>query len=224
MPDMPDLQTIPPKKSTQRHIEIIAVVIIALATISSAWCVYEAAIWSGKQTFTLNEASALRAESVRVTTMANTHALYDMNLFQAWLEASSQNQTIKAEFYRSRFTKDFQPAFNAWIASVGPDTPVPADTPFDRPEYQLSESRAINQYMNDSEAAIDRARGYNQISDNYVLNTVLFALVLFLAGISTRWKSKEIEKGLLVLAIVIFIMAFGMMLTQPVSFTYQLNV
>ena len=209
-------------KLLKKRIEVVAVVLIALATISSAWCVYEAARWSGHQAFELSSASALRAESVRTTTIANTHAIYDTNLFLAWLDASSSNQTIKAEYIKSRFSKDFQPAFNAWVASAGPDNPIPPGTPLDLPEYQLTESQNIIKYVNDSEAAVLRARDYNQNSDNYVLNTVFFALVLFLAGISTRWESLTVQKALLALATAIYLVAFGILLTQPVSFAFIL--
>jgi hypothetical protein len=101
--------------------------------------------------------------------MANTHAIYDTNLFLAWLDAAISNQTLKADFIKSRFNKDFQPAFNAWVAQAGPDNPVPPGTPRDMPEYQVTESQNIIKFVNDSEAAVQRARSDNQTSDDYVL-------------------------------------------------------
>lgn len=208
------------EEALKRRIEIIAVVLIALSTVFSSWCVYESARWSGHQSFELSRANGLRSESVRATDIATSSAIYDSELFIAWVNAVATNQTKEAAFLRSRFRPEFQPAFDAWLASATPDNPIPPGTPFARPEYETIRNPAAVSLRDQAEVAVAAAQDYSQTSDDYVLNTVLFALVLFLEGISTRWKSVRIQVGMLGLASVIFLAGIWLMVRLPVSFAY----
>jgi len=49
----------------------------------------------------------------------------------------------------------------------------PQGTPFDLPEYQARNKQEIIQVLNDAETAVQTAKDYNQISDNYLLSTIL---------------------------------------------------
>jgi hypothetical protein len=203
----------------KKRIEVAAVILIALATIASAWSVYQSARWSGHQTFELSRVNALRAESTRATTIANTKALYEMDLFLVWLDATRLNQTLKAEFLKSKFSDDFLLAFNTWIEMSRLDNISPPGTPFDLPEYQAREKQEINRTLTDAENAVQTAKDYNQISDNYVLSTVLYSLVLFCSGMSTRWESLKVQKGMVTFAGIIFFIALAFVLTLPISFS-----
>ena len=51
-----------------------------------------------------------------------------------------------------------------------------------------------------------------------MLAAVLYATVLFFAGISTKFVSRRLKAGGLAMAGLIFVLAFAWMLTMPVSF------
>ena len=48
--------------------EFIATIILAVATLATAWSGYQAARWGGEQSFLYSRAGALRTESTRAST------------------------------------------------------------------------------------------------------------------------------------------------------------
>ena len=60
-----------PEKSIPK-IDIIFAALLLVATLSTAFCVYQATRWNGIQAVDFGDASKYRTESVRVSTEANT--------------------------------------------------------------------------------------------------------------------------------------------------------
>jgi hypothetical protein len=54
-----------------RRVELIAAIMLSIATIVTAWSAYQATRWSGDQAENYTQASATRTESVRASTEAN---------------------------------------------------------------------------------------------------------------------------------------------------------
>lgn len=67
-----------------------------------------------------------------------------------------------------------------------------------------------------AEAAAKEAVDANQTGDNYVLTTVLFASVLFFAGISTKFQRRRIKVALVALGLVAFVAGASILFTFPV--------
>ena len=63
----------------------------------------------------------------------------------------------------------------------------------------------------------ETARKAIEHADNYVLLTVLFASVLFFAGISSKFKSPHTRIGLLMMGWILFIGSLMVLLFQPVK-------
>lgn len=61
------------------------------------------------------------------------------------------------------------------------------------------------------------ARAANQRGDNYVLATVLFASVLFFAGISSKFDRNRERTALLVMGAVLLLVGIGVLATFPVE-------
>jgi hypothetical protein len=206
----------PSPRHAARAIDIIAVVILSIATVSSAWCAYEATRWSGVQAVNYSQASALRTESTRESNRANTLTAIDVQLFSDWVAAVSQKDTRRADFLRTRFREEFRPAFDAWLGSV-PKGTIPPGSPFSLPEYSLAAQRESNRLVVDAEAHFATANDANQIGDNFVLTTVLFATVLFFAGIASHFESVGIKRTMLVLGILMWATAVAIMFSLPQS-------
>ncbi len=65
----------------ERVIEVLAAVILSLATVASAWSAYQATRWSGVQSIRFGEANALRSESVRASNLAGQQTTVDVTVF-----------------------------------------------------------------------------------------------------------------------------------------------
>ena len=92
-----------------------------------------------------------------------------------------------------RFREEFRPAMDAWVATrprMNPDAPL---TPFVMPEYQVEAREEADRLEAEAEGWSATARRNIQRATNYVLCVVLFAAVLFFAGMSTKLQSPRLR-------------------------------
>jgi hypothetical protein len=198
-------------------IELVFAILLLISTISSAFCVYQATRWSGTQSILFVESSKMRTESIRAHNEATAQRIVDITIFLNWIDARSQDDPVRADFLESRFTARFIPAFAAWVAQVEgrPAGSIPPGTPFQLPEYRLDAQELSDRLEENATAAFNQGKEANQISDNYILNTVLFTLVLFLCGVGQRWENPHIKRLILLMAIIFFIIAMALFLSLP---------
>ncbi len=199
------------------RVELVATVLLALATVATAWSGYQATRWNGEQAKAGARANATRIESTKAAALANTQTEIDVATFTSWVDAYAQKQTILAKFYFERFRKEFKPAVNAWIATRPLKNPNAPLTPFAMPQYQL-EARAEAERL-DAQAEVFAAEVRRDIqrSSNYVLGVVLFASALFFAGISTKLKTPELRLAMLSIGCLVFLCTVLWIATSPVS-------
>ena len=193
-----------------------AAIILSLATLASAWCGYQASAWNSTYSHEAREANGARFEAARQSGISDRQIISDLLIYSTWLEAEVTENTSLATEIETRFQPHFVPAFEAWSKLPVPDgAHVPNGTPFDRPEYQLPTSAAAelaNQRAEEALAAADRA---SEASSRYVLNTVLFASVLFLAGIASKLRHPRISHAVIAVAGVMLVWALWLLVTSP---------
>lgn len=199
-----------PKKGTPR-LDIIFAILLLIATLSTAFCVYQATRWNGVQAVDFGESTKFRTESVRATTAANSQVIIDVQLFTGWVDAMSNGDQRAAEFLEERFREEFRPAFEAWIAKSNATNPIPPGTPFDLPEYSPAKYKESALLEEQAAASFNAGKDANTNGDLYISNTVLFAIVLFFCGVYSRWESMKIRQGILVLTLVVFSVALYLM-------------
>ena len=199
-----------------RWVELVAAIVLALATIASAWSAYQATRWGGVQAEAFAEAAAARAESVRASDLADAELTIDVEYFAVWLDGASQgNETLTSALEKS-FRPEFAAAFDAWQATDPLSNPDAPSTPFEMDEYQVAASREAEELRVEAEAASAVAMEANQTGDNYVLTTVLFASVLFFAGISTKFRGRWIKLSLVGLGLAAFVSGTSILLSYPI--------
>lgn len=212
--DPPAPKPLPARRHPARTVDILAVIILSIATVSSAWCAYQSTRWSGVQADNYGKASAARTESTRMSNRANSETIVDVQIFTAWVAAVSEKDTPRADFLEARFRPEFTPAFDAWINSV-PKGTIPPGTPFSLPEYTLAAQVESDRLVKDAEEHYAVASRANQTGDNFVLTTVLFATVLFFAGIASNFESVGIKRTMIILAVIVWLTALLIMLSLP---------
>ena len=199
------------------RIELFATLLLAIATVATAWSGYQSTRWNGEQAKAAARANALRIESAKTAGLANAQTQVDVATFTQWVNAYAQDQTMLADFYLERFRAEFKPAVDAWIATRplrNPDAPA---TPFAMPEYQVA-ARAESERL-DAEAELSAAQSRRNIqrASNYVLGVVLFASALFFAGMSTKLTSPRLRVVMLAIGGVVFVGTALWIATSPVS-------
>ena len=199
------------------RLEIVATVLLSLATVATAWSGYQASRWNGEQAKAFSRASTLRDASNKADALANAQTQIDVATFTQWVNAYAQDQTELADFYFARFRPEFKPAVDAWVATRprrNPDAPL---TPFAMPEYELASRTEAERLQAEAEAQSASARTNVQRATNYVLCVVLFAAVLFFAGISTKLRTPGLRRFLLGFGVVLFLGTVVWLATFPVS-------
>ncbi len=201
----------------ERIVEIISAILLALATLGSAWSAYQATRWSGVQATSFSEASASRAESTRASTAAGQLITIDVTLFANWAAARATDNDALAEFWEERFRTEFKPAFRAWLASEPLTNPDATGTPFEQEQYEVAQIDEAEELQQAADQRAADARAANQRGDNYILTTVLFASVLFFAGMSTKFTSNRLRLGALGLGGLLILTGVLVLALQPVS-------
>ena len=196
----------------------MAAALLALATVATAWSGYQASRWNGEQAKAFSRAGALRIESTKAADLANAQTQVDIATFTSWADAYAGGNTMLSDFYYARFRPEFRPAMDAWVATrplVTPDAPL---TPFVMPEYQLAARAEADELAAQAEVSSAAARLNIQRATNYVLCVVLFAAVLFFAGMSSKFDSQRARRIVLGIGLVLFVGATLWLVTLPVSF------
>jgi hypothetical protein len=200
-----------------RWTEIVSAILLGLVTIATAWSGYQSARWGGVQSTKYSEASALRVESTRASTQAGQQTQIDVALFSNWLNAyADENQPLE-EFYRERFRAEFMPAFEAWVASEPAQNPEAPPSPFALPEYQLAATQQSQDLERQASETFEEGKAANQQSDDYILNAVILASVLFLAGIAPRFDWLPIRLAVIFVALIFLGLGLYNIITYPIS-------
>jgi len=204
-------------KRKDERLALLATVLLACATLGTAWSSYQASRWHGEQALAQSSATSTRLESTRASGVANREVQVDVAVFIQWVDARAADETELANFYKDRFSERLRPAFRAWIAGDPFDDPTAPPDPFTLPQYKVAALDKAGDLEQQASAASDDAREYIQRADNYVLAVVLFAASLFLGGLSLRLRTDAARTAILGCGYFLFVGAAIWVATSPVS-------
>ncbi|TET39350.1 MAG: hypothetical protein E3J69_00580 [Anaerolineales bacterium] len=197
--------------------EILSATLLAVVAIGTAWSGYQSAQWGGIQSIKFSRASSLRVESTRASTLGGQLVTIDVILFEGWVDAYVAKNEDLMHFYEGRFRDEFNPAFEAWVATDPVNNPDAPSQPFLMEEYQVASMQEAEQLEEEASALFDEGEQANQTSDDYAFSTVLLATVLFFAGIATRFEWQPIRWVLLAIGIGLLIFGVYNLLSLPIA-------
>lgn len=197
--------------------ELAATILLAIAAVATAWCSYQANRWNGEQSKQSGTTNRIRLEAVRAQGLAEAQQEVDVATFTQWIDAYALNRDELAAFYFKRFRAEFKPAVVAWIATKPLTNPNAPLTPFAMPQYKLAAKAEADRL--DAEATVSSNLVHRNIqrSANYVLGVVLFAVALFMAGMSTKLRVQRLRITLLVCGYVVFLSTVVWIATFPIK-------
>jgi hypothetical protein len=197
--------------------EILVTVLLVLAALGTSWSSYQATRWNGEQAKAGGRTNAIRIDAARAQGMAQSQSQVDVATFIAWADADRRGEADVAEFYADRFRAEFRLAFNAWLATRPATNPDAPPTPFAMTQYQLASRQEAERLDRAADASTAVVLRDLQIASNYVLTVVLYAVVLFFAGMSTKIAGRRLRWILLGVGCLVFVIAIGWIATFPVS-------
>jgi hypothetical protein len=190
---------------TTRIIEVVSVILLSVTTVVTAWSAYQASTWGTMMSINFSQASTKRMLATRATAAADQLLALDLNLFTNWLNAYAEENTELAKFYEERFRQEFQPAFDAWLATRPRSNPDAPKSPFSMPEYQVSQDAEAMRLDEEAGALFNAGLAANDKRDGYALTTVLLASVLFFVGMAGRMKWFPMQVVMVAIGAVVFL-------------------
>jgi len=197
--------------------ERLVTVLLVVAALGTSWSSYQATRWNGEQAKAAASTNAIRIQAARAQGLAQAETQVDVATFIAWADADQQGNRRLTAFYLNRFRPEFRPAFDAWMATKPLTSPDAPPTPFAMPGYTLAAREQAAQLDAASEVSAAQVRRDLQLSSNYVLTVVLYAIVLFFGGVSTRIGNRRLRWVLTGAGCFVLVAAIGWIATFPVS-------
>jgi len=215
------------------RIELIATIALAIATILTAWSAFQAGKWGGMQAINFSEAGAARTESTRFDTQGGQLVQIDVAMYIDWVTALADDIETGAipalapgayeptkgtvsGFLYLRFRDEFRPALDAWIATDPTNDANAPPTPFEMDEYTVAASVEADRLAAVADEKAQDARDANQNGDNYVLTMVLFASVLFFAGVSSKMNRPRNRMLVLGFGLVTLVAGIVILVSLPI--------
>lgn len=175
--------------TTHKRYEMIATLLMAVATIATAWCAYQSTVWSGIQEFAMHDAQELSREVSTLRTLGLQRSIIDLSLYESFLDAKLTGHDSLASFYRHRFPPRLKQPFEAWWAMQPLTNPNAPSHVFAMKEYVVAENVRADSLHKVAMHTMSEAQESNAHSEHYILLTVIFASVLFFGGITSNIHS-----------------------------------
>ena len=194
----------PPKK---RWVEPVTAVLMALATVGTAWCSYKSASWTRQSNRLMNEYNSLERRAGVLTLQGMQSATIHSAMFMQMLAAQEAGNEKLANFYVERFPPDVRKAYDAWLAQKPFENPKADPHPFVPNLYEPRGSREAAELSAKAANNLLVARRAGNTSGQYLANTVLFATMLFFANAVLKFEQKRVRVVAFAFAVAVFAFA-----------------
>jgi hypothetical protein len=215
--DLPPPEPEDPWERRQRVLEATTAIILAIAAVGTAWATYQASQWASAESDAVAASSLAHSKAIQATNHGTRTEQLDTAVWLQWLTAFRAGDREQARFLRERFRPGLLRAHNVWVAKavVAPDGKVisaPAGTPFTEPQYVVPDAARADELAAEAEHQLVVSQHAASVSTKFVLAVVVLALVLFFAGIATKFRSPKIQAALVALALIACVFGFVRML------------
>jgi hypothetical protein len=194
-------------REKQKWVEPVTALLMALATLSTAWCSYQSAAWTRKSNRLMNEFNALERKAGLLSIQGIQQATIHTTMFMQMLAAQQAGNEKLVNFYVERFPPDVRKAYDAWLAQKPLENPKADPHPFVPKLYEVAGTRDAAEANAKAARSLQEARNAGNVSGQYLANTVLFAAVLFFASASGKFEQQRVRSVAFIFAVAVFVSA-----------------
>jgi hypothetical protein len=206
-----------PNQVRRRWFEPASAILMALATLSTAWCSYQSSRWNGQSSGFAAEAARLNQKAALLHLEGNQVIGVQVKMFTEFVNAHVSGNEKLARLYSDRFGPELRKAFDAWLAEKPFENPNADPHPFVPKLYEARFVQDARQATADAERNDAEAKRAGNVAAQYLSNTVLFAAVLFFAGTSARFDQRYVRQSSFFFAVAAFLFAAVRVLMLPVA-------
>jgi hypothetical protein len=194
-------------RERKKWVEPVAALLMALATLSTAWCSYQSAAWTRKSNRLMNDFNTLERRAGLLTIQGMQQATIHTAMFMEVLAAKQAGNEQLANFYVERLPPDVRKAYDAWLAQKPFENPGGDPHPFVPNLYEPRGTREAADATAKAATNQQEAAAAGSVSGQYLANTVLFAAVLFFASASGKFEQRRVRIVAFSFAFAVFIFA-----------------
>jgi len=194
-------------RGTQKWVEPVTALLMALTTVGTAWCSYQSAAWTRQSNRLMNEFNALERRAGLLSVQGTQQATIHTAMFMEVLAAKQAGNEQLANFYVERFPPDVRKAYDAWLAQKPFENPNADPHPFVPNLYETRGTREAAELTSKAASNLEKARSAGNVSGEYLANTVLFATVLFFASASGKFEQQRVRSLAFIFAVAVFLFA-----------------
>lgn len=190
-----------------RALELLAALLLGMATVGTAFCVFQAARWNDTESDEVRVAAGARLEASRLFGLGTQKISYDATIAALYAQAVVDGKPELQRFYRENLVRpEFLPIIDEWEdqAAAGGSTPANLLQNEDYVEEQFAASDAENAK---AEEALSRGEEASENADDFVQTTIFLASAMFFAGVTANFRSRPVR--LLLLSMAAVAVAFG---------------
>lgn len=185
-----------PRLFTGHWGELAIAPILSATAVAAAWSGFQAGKWGGAMTVAFNKASVHRTVAASDIAQASRDLASDRATFGSFVLALGAVDEATAAILFTEFRDKVQPLIEGWLAK-DPFNDATVGSPFDDETYTVYETvETASSDLDDAEVFTAVALEAKGNAGNYTLATVIFAIVLFLAGLSRQFAIRAVTIGL----------------------------
>lgn len=198
----------------RQWLDILLAVVISLAALGSAWCAYQSSRWNGAQLGLIGESEFQVVEATRELLSDQQWRTVDLIMLLQVLEAMGRGDEKGAAAIRSRFRPEARAAVEEWIKADPLNNPAAPAQPFmSNAAYREAAGAKARELQMGAERTKAAARDAGNNGDRYTLLALLFAMVMFMGGITGTFDSRTVRRMLAAVATLLFVgTAFALVL------------
>lgn len=189
---------------TQGTLAILAAVLLGVAAVLTAWSAYRESLTSDLVLKSYSEQQATIALANDTYSRADQQESLEISLFLEWAIAVSAGNVEASGYLEQVMSSELYAALEWW--QVEPEDTSPP-TPFDQanPNFASLPSQVLvaegDALLEEADTLRAAAEAADASSDRYDLANVFFAVVLFIAGLTTIVQRQSIQLGFIALSI-----------------------
>jgi len=206
-----------PSEHKLQWFEVISAILMALSTLSTAWCSYETSKWNAQSSDAFTSANRLERKAALMHMEGNQALMVHAQIFMELMSAQIEGNDKLLKFYSDRLSPELRKAYEGWLAEKPFENPQASPHPFVPKLYKPLFSEKVEQANAESSRCTAVAKRTGDISARYLSNTVLLATVLFFAGTAGKFHQRRVRHPSLLFAIALYLYAAVRMILLPIA-------
>jgi hypothetical protein len=189
---------------SQSTLALAAAILLGLAATLTAWSAYRESITGDQILKNYSEQQATIALANDTFGRADQQESLEISLFLEWAVTTATGSDDAANYLEQVMSDELYAAVLWWAEEPEENSPA---TPFveENPYFAELPSQVLiaegEQLLSDADELRLAAEEADALSDRFALSSVFFAVVLFIAGLTTIVQRRSIQVGFLVISV-----------------------